>query len=81
MPHIRSVPPEQATGELADAYRSVAASRGSVANILQIQSLSPAAMTTHLAMYRAIMFGPSPLSRAEREAVAVAVSVANGCEY
>jgi uncharacterized peroxidase-related enzyme len=32
-------------------------------------------------MYRAIMFAPSPLSRADREAVAVAVSVTNRCEY
>jgi alkylhydroperoxidase family enzyme len=35
----------------------------------------------HLALYRAIMFGDSGLSRAEREAVAVAVSQANDCFY
>ncbi|HET7855940.1 MAG TPA: carboxymuconolactone decarboxylase family protein, partial [Gaiellaceae bacterium] len=31
--------------------------------------------------YRMIMFGDSPLSRAEREAIAVAVSAANDCFY
>jgi len=38
-------------------------------------------MRAHIALYRTIMFGESPLSRAEREAMAVAVSVTNGCHY
>ena len=32
-------------------------------------------------LYREIMFGPSELSRAERELVAVVVSAANNCHY
>jgi alkylhydroperoxidase family enzyme len=35
----------------------------------------------HVALYRLIMFGQSGLSRTEREAIAVAVSAANGCHY
>ncbi len=50
-------------------------------HILASHSLNPAALKAHLALYRTIMFGPSNLSRAEREAVAVAVSAMNRCHY
>ncbi len=52
-----------------------------MANIVASHSLNPDAVDAHLQLYRTIMFGPSPLSRAEREAVAVAVSAANDCHY
>jgi alkylhydroperoxidase family enzyme len=51
------------------------------AHIIASHSLNPAAVEAHLALYRTIMFGESPLSRAEREAIAVAVSAANDCHY
>lgn len=35
----------------------------------------------HMDLYMEIMFSKSPLSRAEREMIAVVVSAANGCEY
>ncbi|MEX2048322.1 MAG: carboxymuconolactone decarboxylase family protein [Gemmatimonadota bacterium] len=50
-------------------------------HILASHSLNPAALEAHQALYRTIMFGSSPLSRAEREAIAVAVSAANDCHY
>jgi alkylhydroperoxidase family enzyme len=34
-----------------------------------------------MALYKAIMFGPSKLSRVERELLAVVVSRANSCHY
>ena len=52
-----------------------------LARILSSHSLNPQAMRAHVALYRTIMFGDSPLSRAEREAMAVAVSAANDCHY
>ncbi len=52
-----------------------------LANILASHSLSRKALEAHLRLYRTVMFGESPLSRAEREAVAVAVSAANDCHY
>lgn len=51
------------------------------ANVVACHSLNAAAMRAHLALYRTIMFGPSGLSRAEREAIAVCVSAANDCHY
>lgn len=50
-------------------------------NVLASHSLNAAVLRRHRALYRAIMFGESPLSRAEREAIAVAVSAANDCHY
>jgi alkylhydroperoxidase family enzyme len=50
-------------------------------NVLASHSLNQAALRAHLDLYRTIMFGESPLSRSEREAVAVAVSAANECHY
>ena len=51
------------------------------ANIIASHSLNRAAMAAHLRLYRTIMYGPSPLTRSEREAIAVTVSVANDCHY
>lgn len=53
----------------------------SLANILASHSLNPDALAAHVRLYRTIMYEPSPLSRAEREAIAVAVSAANDCHY
>lgn len=50
-------------------------------NILASHSLNPEAVAAHIALYRTIMFGESPLTRSEREAIAVAVSAANDCHY
>jgi hypothetical protein len=50
-------------------------------NVLASHALNPEAQRAHLTLYRRVMFGDSPLSRAEREAIAVAVSAANDCHY
>jgi alkylhydroperoxidase family enzyme len=53
----------------------------SLDNVLASHSLNPDALRAHLGLYRTIMFGHSPLSEAERQAIAVAVSAANDCHY
>lgn len=53
----------------------------SLANILASHSLNADALAAHVRLYRTIMYGDSPLSRAEREAIAVTVSAANDCHY
>lgn len=58
-----------------------AAGAESLANILASHSLNAEALAAHERLYRTIMFGDSPLSRSEREAIAVAVSAANDCHY
>ena len=50
-------------------------------NVVVSHSLNPEALEAHLALYRTVMFGPSGLSGAERQAIAVCVSAANDCHY
>lgn len=78
---IESIPPSDAQGELRELYDRIAGLRGAVARIHQAQSLNPPVLAAHLELYKALMFRQSPLSRADREALAVAVSRANSCQY
>ncbi len=78
---IETISETKATGPLAALYRRLADSDGHVANILKVQSLSPATLETHYAFYRSLMFGAGPLSRAQRELIAVVVSATNACHY
>ena len=81
MSHIDTIDESDATGDLADLYEQIVRSRGKLANILQVHSLNPDALAAHLDLYDILQFGPSPLGRPEREAIAVVVSAANGCAY
>ncbi len=81
MSWIKIIEEEEADEALQQAYATVGAARGQVANILKVHSLRPQVMTAHLALYRELMFGRSELTRAEREMIAVSVSVANRCHY
>ena len=53
----------------------------SLPHVLAAQAGTPALLRTHVAFYRQVMFGPSGLSRRERELVGTAVSVLNRCFY
>jgi len=77
---IHTVSAAQAEPALRHVYKTISP-QGKVANILQAQSLDPGALAAHYTLYRHIMFGPSPLSRTEREMIGVAVSMQNHCEY
>ena len=81
MSWIEEVDVSAAEGRLAEVYAELLEKRGKVANILQVHSLNPNAMASHLDLYTSIMFGRSGLSRAEREAIAVVVSATNECDY
>ena len=50
-------------------------------NILQIHSVHAEIMQHHFDLYRELMHGASPLTRIQREIVAVAVSSINSCHY
>jgi len=78
---IDVVDEDAAEGALAEQYAKLASPSGIVDNILKIHSLSPQSLDDHYRLYRTLMFGRSPLSRARREMIAVVVSAANGCHY
>ena len=81
MAWIRVIGEHEANDELRSALDTVVGERGKLSNILAVQSLHPKAMIAHMDLYMAIMFGPSGLSREEREMVAVVVSAIDQCPY
>ena len=81
MPHIRLIDEEEATGELKREYDAAIGRAGKVFNIVKSMSLNPRVLGASMGLYKAIMFGPSELSRAERELLALVVSCANDCHY
>lgn len=50
-------------------------------NIIQIHRIHPRVMRQHYELYVELMRGPGPLSRVQREMVALVVSATNGCHY
>lgn len=50
-------------------------------NILRIHGVHPRTMRQHYDLYVELMRGPSPLTRIQREMIAVVVSAANHCHY
>lgn len=78
---IKTITADEAEGPVAEFYRRVGGRHADPANIVKIQSISPATMETHYRFYRELMFGKSELSRAQRELIAVAVSAVNECHY
>ncbi len=81
MAYIRTIPEAEATGELAEWYRRVGNPDGTVDNVMKVHSLNLATGRTHYELYRQACHLASPLSRAEREMIAVVVSRLNGCHY
>ena len=81
MAWIREILPENADDELAEIYGRVAEPDGTVDNILRVHGLHPKLLEDHFELYITAMKGSSPLSRAQREMIAVVVSALNECHY
>ena len=81
MTHIRLIDEDEAEGLLKEEYDAAIARAGKVFNILKSMSLNPPVLRASMELYKAIMFGPSGLSRQERELLATVVSCANDCHY
>ena len=50
-------------------------------NIIQIHAIHPAVMRQHYELYKQLMHRAGPLTRRERELLAVRVSLLNQCHY
>ena len=81
MTRIRITPPEEASGPLAEEYAAARKRAGRIWNIVALMSPNPAVLKASIGLYRALMHGASPLSRVQREMLAVVVSRTNGCRY
>lgn len=81
MPRIAFTCYDNADGILKEIYDELIQKRGALSEVLMIQSLHPESIRSHIQFYTDIMFSKTSLSRAEKEMIAVVVSVANGCIY
>ncbi|MFQ5751702.1 MAG: carboxymuconolactone decarboxylase family protein [bacterium] len=81
MAWIKTIPEEEAEGSLKQQYDAAIERAGRVFNIVKISSLRPDVLKTFIQLYQQLMHGPSGLSRAQREMIAVVVSVLNHCHY
>ncbi len=81
MPWIRQIPIDEATGLLKHEFDKAIRRAGRVWNILHIMSLNPRALKSSMEFYGAVMFGSSPLTRAQRELLATVVSAELDCHY
>ena len=81
MTWIRCMDPKKATGRTKEVYDRILKERGHIANIFLAQSLDPEVLESHLDLYVKLMIEPGPLSRDEREMIAVIVSAANRSAY
>ena len=81
MPYIKQITVDQASGLVKKELEKAIVRAGRVWNIVQIMSLNGRVLKASMEMYGATMFAESPLSRQQREMLAVVVSKANHCVY
>ena len=81
MAYIDETSPEDAFGITKREYASAMRRAGRIWNIVSIMSLNGAAMRDSMRMYGTLLYGESPLSRAQREMIAVVTSQVNECVY
>ncbi len=81
MTWIKTESPEKASGKTKEIYDRIMKERGHLANIFVAQGLEPEVLEHHLDLYEILMLGQGPLSREEREMIAVIVSAANKSAY
>lgn len=81
MPHIHVFDYDETSGIARREYDAALRRAGRIWNIVSVQSQLPEVMRDSMRIYQSIMFGVSPLSRAQREMLAVVTSTANDCHY
>ena len=81
MAWIRVFSIDEARGFLRKQYDAAIQRAGRIWNIVSVMSQNPQVLGASMDVYLAVMHGESPLSRRQREMLAVVVSSANGCVY
>jgi len=81
MAYIPLTHPDDAEGPLKAQYDAAVQRAGRVWNIVRTMSPNPRVLQASMRVYGEVMKGESPLSRAQREMVAVVVSKTNDCFY
>ena len=78
---IKTIAEDEATGVVAKIYKGTKRSWGGVDHIIKAHSLNTAALRALMTFYKGLMHGDCDLTLAQREMIAVTVSVLNKCNY
>ena len=81
MPWIRTVPAEGATGALAELFERFRIDKGRMFTPYEVFTNNGPALAAVAHLNDAVRFGPSDLSRAQREMIAAYVSALNSCTF
>ncbi len=81
MPYVKTVPYDEATGELKAVYDQMLGSRGSIPNVHSVSGIRPQIVKNLVAHVGSVMRSESGLTQAEREMIATVVSAVNKCQY
>lgn len=81
MPHVHVIGYDEASGVVRSEYDKAMGRAGRIWNIVSIQSQLPEVMRDSMQLYLSVMYGRSPLSRAQRELLASITSQVNHCYY
>ncbi len=81
MAWVPTVQESEAEGYVKSLYEGVLKQRGWIPNIVKSTTIRPELTRAWMSVFTVLMFGPSALSRAQREMLATVVSVANRCHY
>ena len=81
MPYVRTVPYNEARGELKTTYDQMLQDRGFVPNVQAVSGIRPHLVKSLQIHVKSVMRTESGLTPAEREMVATVVSAVNKCQY
>jgi alkylhydroperoxidase family enzyme len=81
MPYIDEVPPDSADPVARREYGKAVIRAGRVWHIVSIMSPNGPVMRDSMRFYGSVMYGESPLTRSQREMIAVVTSGVNECVY
>ncbi len=81
MAWIRTLSEEEVDTKLKVYYDAYRAPWGGVDNIVKVQGLNPKYLKAHMDFYRTLMYSSSPLTRIQREMIAIVVAQTNNCQY
>ncbi len=81
MPYIQQFSDDEASGPAKQEPQAAYKRAGRVWNIVRIMTQNGHVMRESMHLYGALMHGESPLTRAQREMLAVVVSKVNHCVY
>ena len=81
MAWIEKMPVAEATGSMKRIFDDAIKRAGKVYEIVHLQSQNGAVLLASIEMYKATMYGRSPVTRQQREMIATVVSSINRCHY